>query len=525
MFSGWEMFPELKKSLGMQTSIWTLQPYYKDTRTSGDKQVFYKYCCLDSACTYEIWEKQLAYMTEAQKAHVKLNLQLLQVFLYMALRGINYDKDLAATRMQEILTQQEEALTSMKVVVSDPDFNPRSNPQLMNYLYMKLGFEKQFKIEGGRKTNILTADEEALLKLAKKYSHPFLVNLLRFRKLEGFRKQLAFNASPVDGRMRSSYNPVGTSTGRLSSSQSNEVIPGGTAKNPKKSGANLQTITKQLRVLYRADPGNYMFQCDLKGADGWTVAARAADLGDPTMLDDYFADIKPARVIGLLRLHGREVNTWSRERIVAEGAAIDDYEDGWLYFAAKRIQHGTNYGLGRRAMVNLILKDSYKYLGRSIAVKENECALLQQLYLYRYPGVKRWQEWVKKNLHETQTLPSASGHVRTFFGNPNFGNVINEALSHEPQHNTTYATNLALLRLWEDPENRGLDGSFIIEPLHQVHDAMIGQFPIERTEWAKSKLYEYFNNPITIGSVTLTIPFDGEYGPSWGNLKTGKILL
>jgi hypothetical protein len=96
--------------------------------------------------------------------------------------------------------------------------------------------------------------------------------------------------------------------------------------------------------------------------------------------------------------------------------------------------------------------------------------------------------------------------------------TVKEFLAHEPQSNTTWATNMAMLNLWNDPENRHPDGSLIIEPLHQVHDALCGQFPIDYTEWARTKIRSYFNNTLTIAGFDVVIPFDGAYGPSWGDL-------
>lgn len=57
-----------------------------------------------------------------------------------------------------------------------------------------------------------------------------------------------------------------------------------------------------------------------------------------------------------------------------------------------------------------------------------------------------------------------------------------------------------------------------IQPLHQVHDALCGQFPKVDTAWAVSKIQSYFNNPVTIAGETLVIPYDGAYGPAWGSL-------
>jgi hypothetical protein len=127
--------------------------------------------------------------------------------------------------------------------------------------------------------------------------------------------------------------------------------------------------------------------------------------------------------------------------------------------------------------------------------------------------------------------------VRQFFGRKE--EILTKAVAHEPQANTTYATNLALHKLWTDPDNRVSASSLAanpyadrvraqdfylrIQPLHQVHDALLVAFRKEGTEWAKQRIRTYFNNPITIAGQRIVIPFDGSYGESWGCLKEGKI--
>jgi hypothetical protein len=146
---------------------------------------------------------------------------------------------------------------------------------------------------------------------------------------------------------------------------------------------------------------------------------------------------------------------------------------------------------------------------------------LQNLMFSRYPGILKWHRWAESKLVADGKLSSASGQCRLFFGR-RFGEGIHETvkefLAHEPHSNTTWATNMAMLNLWNDPENRRPDGSLIIEPLHQVHDALCGQWPIIRRDWARAKLQAYFNNTLTIANREVVIPFDGAYGPSWGDL-------
>jgi hypothetical protein len=79
--------------------------------------------------------------------------------------------------------------------------------------------------------------------------------------------------------------------------------------------------------------------------------------------------------------------------------------------------------------------------------------------------------------------------------------------------------------LWYDEENLDPSGSYIIQPLHSVHDALCGQFPKDRVEWAVGRIPTYFNNPITVRGITLTIPFEGHYGEFWGDESGGEIKL
>ena len=131
-------------------------------------------------------------------------------------------------------------------------------------------------------------------------------------------------------------------------------------------------------------------------------------------------------------------------------------------------------------------------------------------------------------MFDGRDLVSASGHTRKFFSRRKSWNARarvveadqntwREYIADEPQENTTYATNLALSKLWTDPENR--QGQRLrIEPLHQVHDALIGQFRIADTEWACARIRHYFSNTLLIAGTHLIIPFEGAYGPSWGEM-------
>ena len=80
-----------------------------------------------------------------------------------------------------------------------------------------------------------------------------------------------------------------------------------------------------------------------------------------------------------------------------------------------------------------------------------------------------------------------------------------------------------LVNLSERDADHLLRGRLLIEPLHQVHDAALGQNAQVLQPWASAKIRSWFNNEIEIANTRLVIPFEGAYGPSWGEQNSGTI--
>lgn len=516
MIKGWEIFAELPRGLSTQASIWTRQPHWKDDsmyNSTGDG--LFRGCALDSAVTLEICIAQDSVLTGQSRIHYDKTIELQRPFLYMELRGISYDQSNAT----EMLRKTNKKLAALGKFLENKAGEKLRGPagalsskKLTEYLYLRGGYPAQYKKENGKKTDKLTADNEALLRLKRgRELDRFLSNVLRHRHFEGIRETLQITAD-ADKRVRCGYS-LEAETGRVKCYTS-----------PTGSGANLQTIQKALRYNYRADPGYDFFQADLEGADGWTVAGHCKRLGDPTMFDDYRAGMKPAKIIALMYWFGAEINSLDRDSLKFAHdklfPIVKKLVGEWLYLGCKRVQHGSNYLMGIPTMQLNVLRDSYKESGKPVYLEASDAKRLQDCYFTRYPGVKFWHQWAQAKLLADGQLTSASGNTRLFFGR-RFGEGLNdtvkEFLAHEPQNNTTWATNLAMLRLWSDPENRRANGSLIIEPLHQVHDALCGQWPQDCRAWARNKVRSYFQNTICIAGTELVIPFDGGWGESWGD--------
>ncbi len=624
MLKHWEQYCEMEKSLGFQASIYTEQPFYKFGRKATDQQEFFKYCCTDSAITYEINSKLTPCLSPAQQSHYNFNLETLNPLLYMELRGIRYDDALAKERLRDmqihvyreqaaldqearrlraieglcedkdLITQIQEALCYKKdperpkkgneaiynelindlattvdanglslelrgkiAVACDATMNIKSHKKFQHFLYTTCGLPTQWKKDPATKEMRPTTDYEALLKLTKNHSHPVLSRALELSRLRTREQMLSLVS--INNRVHCSYNLVGSETGRVTTSKSS--IPLGDSR----VGMNMQTVpddwdmsdpdhplTQGMRDLMVADEDCYLAKCDLKGADGWTVGAYMAMLGDPTMLDDLKFGLKPAQIVAYILKHGAtNIQLYAKDRNKLKELVSEIKKDDWEYFVSKQGIWGTCYTMGPRKLAERVFIES----DGKVNLSERQAKDFQAAIFIRY-SVKLWQSWMQRFL-DGQTYPAklsaSNGFTRRFFGRSN--EILGEALAHLPQVYTTAATLMALHRLWLDPENRTTDYeecpikvvrvAFLnaarsgfeslaelannykcflkVEPMHFVHDELVEQWRRALTAWAIDKTKQWFNNPMQIAGQTITIPFDGAYGTAWSMDEHHKI--
>ncbi len=402
---------------------------------------------------------------------------------------------------QGVLTDEERGELD---TLLDRHINVGSTKQMRAFLYEQCGFPRRYIKQGARNTDKLSVAIDALLATFRQNKDPRLALCLKLSDRKTQLETLAWKLDK-DGRMRTSLNIAGSEVGRMASNRSNTG-----------SGGNLHTISHRHRQLFLADEGCDFYQIDLKSADTWTVACECAALGDPTMLDDLRADLKQAKIVALMYKEGAAVNKMSRVEIAERCASMPK---DWLYLGCKRVVHGSNYGMGDVRMAEQILEDSYKGGGELSTFTVAQCKQLQNLYFQRYPGVKRWHERVKWLLVKDGALTAASGLRRDFFGKKDDHQTQKDAFPFCPAANTAYSCNLALLKLWQDSENRGVEGQRIARPLLTVHDAILAEAPIDRREWMLERVPVWFNNELEVAGTRFVIPFEIQRGPNWGQLK------
>jgi DNA polymerase I-like protein with 3'-5' exonuclease and polymerase domains len=135
-------------------------------------------------------------------------------------------------------------------------FNWRSPIQLKEFFYGALGLAP-IRYQGK-----VTVNRDALEKLQSHFhAQPIINHILALRDIA---KKIGVLRSEIDpdGRIRTSYNIAGTTTGRFSSS----FTDFGT-------GTNLQNIEKRLREIFVADEGMKFAQLDAEQGESRCVGA------------------------------------------------------------------------------------------------------------------------------------------------------------------------------------------------------------------------------------------------------------
>jgi DNA polymerase I-like protein with 3'-5' exonuclease and polymerase domains len=217
----------LQKGLGTIGASLTDVVYYKDdakawveNRLFEDWDNFQRYSARDSvtpleACYGNSWHPGLLATQQEQgfQRTYDLTVRPFPVLLEMMTRGVAVDLeqlDIVAVAYQEHLKEKQVQLDE---AVGKP-LNPNSSKQCMEYFYTQLGITPYLNQK--RKP---TVDKKALMRLARRpesmAAAQLIIQIRAERKLSGTYFDLDLDH---DNRLRSSWNPLGTAFGRLSSS-------------------------------------------------------------------------------------------------------------------------------------------------------------------------------------------------------------------------------------------------------------------------------------------------------------------
>lgn len=441
-------YPDFPKGLHFIASLYTDIPYYKDDGKfwikgqsgagAGAWEKGWQYNALDSVVCVEAFPKQLKDLEQFGNLEVYDHVRKrIQPLVYMMERGIRVNVEGMTQRIQKLegeLVEKQEALCKM----AGMDLNANSSKQVMAYFYGLKG-EKPYV---HHKTGNPTSDDMAMKRLIRKgYEEARLILDIR-----GLGKTLStyldLTKIDSDGRLRCSYNPVGTRYSRLSSGES---IFG--------TGMNMQNWPHWLLEFLEPDPGYIFYSFDLSQFENRVVAY----VGRIPQMIQAFEEGKDVHSLTASLIFGKPVDEISDED---GSSSLGDGRHSERYWG-KKANHGLNYNLG------------YRKFSLHCEIPESDGKFIYDRYHKMYPGVKQnYHAMVKRMLYQGRIVTNLLGRKTLFLGRLD-DMTFNEAYACIPQSTCGDVIDQhGMQPLYYEPQFRPL------EMLLQVHDSVGMQCPL-----------------------------------------------
>jgi len=401
----------------------------------------------------------------------KIELPLVQVLAEMERKGIKLDTKI----LQEFLKDIDIDLQRLTKSIYDSageEFNINSPKQLEYILFEKMKFTKGKKTKTGFSTDV-----DVLEALAKHHELP--KHILEYRQLSKLKstylEPLPKIIDPYDKRIHTTFNQMGTVTGRLSSS------------NPNLQNIPIKTeLGKQVRKAFV--PGNPDFV--LIGADYSQIELRVlAHLSEDPILIKAFQEDKDIHSQTAQEIFGIDM----------PAMVTSDFRR-----QAKIVNFGIIYGMGPKA------------LSMQLEISMQEAKKFIDKYFQKYPKVS---EYIDNELDQAIKY----GYVKTMFGrkrkipeltsgNPqieSFGRRI--AVNTPIQGSAADIIKIAMINIY----NKIKENDMSLFMLLQVHDELIFETPEkcadDMVRFIKKEMEE---------AIKLKVPLnvDVKVGKSWADL-------
>ena len=463
--------------------------------SSSETERLWIYNGLDCCVTLEVLDEMLPQLDNLTGSTYALSRALQAPVFEMNLRGIRVDERERLRAIESYGSDSERVERHLHMLVRDgvgyDGFRDsgktkawRSNASVATLLYdvCKLP-EVRRRNERGEMAR--TVNRDALEKLQIHFiTQSLIAHILTLRD---FGKKIGVLKTKIDadGRLRTSYNIAGTTTGRFSSSF-----------NDFGTGGNLQNVEERLRRIFIADPGMKFANIDLEQADSRNIGAMCWNVfRDPKYLDACESGDLHTSVAKMSRPELPWTGAIRADRAVAEQPY---YRHHSLRHVCKVLGHGTNY-----------LGSPYE-MSKHTKIEQSVIKDFQELYFRTFPAIPRLHEWVKKELIERGYLVTPFGRKRWFFGKRDERDTLKQAVAHLGQSMTADEMNHAMLALWR---------LNIVQLLLQGHDSILVQYREETENEVLPKVLEAMRVTIELETGRpFTVPVEIKVGWNWSKI-------
>ena len=533
LFHSW--YSELPKDLAFLNAFFLRKVvYWKDLAETQDHYEYYKYNCLDSWATANVWIRQMLEMPDWARHNYSLEFPLVFPCLLSEMTGIEQDEQKLLQARKQLDTQIETEVSILRKMLHCPAFNSNSPKQVLAVLHI-LGANK-----------IKSTEEKDLKKAA--LLHPLLsVIANKILTIRGLRKLVStylrldedattannFNGrAAYRGRIFYSLKPSGTDTARLASKKSAFWC-----------GLQIQNIP-------RGEPGDISYtKTTLCASDGFVLAG--VDLKSAETYDTaYISGSKPLMEI---LDSDKKFHAWNASKFF--GIPYTDIyckETGKtlnkeIYDISKRVNHGFNYNIGADTLIDTMGEDkvwkarALLKLSASMGSKGVAQYLLNQAN-NTYPEIRRdYYPWVIQEVTVKRKLTSYAVHyphhypeplelqaqiergdwTRFTFLHPDKNKLhLNSLVAHCPQSLNARTLNEAYMKVFYEialPEAKNFR-------LHaQIHDEILCSFRKGRLDLLKA-VQTRMQIPVAVRDVKgitriFTVPASLKAGPKNEGVK------
>lgn len=448
--------------------------------TSWEREQIYN--GLDSAITLECFEEMSSQLDPVSFATYSFSKSLQGPCLEMRLRGVIVDQARKAEVIDEYYDIIEVLERGLERIVREGigmvGFNWNSPKDVATLLYDRMGIPP-IKVRGAPTTNAAALERLAGYTMAQ----PIIYHILALREIS---KKIGVLRTEIDsdGRMRTSYNIAGTSTGRFSSSFSEFG-----------TGGNLQNVEESLRSIFVADPTYKFAKCDAKSGESFVVGALVWNLfSDPTYLDAC-ASGDPHTAVARICWPGLGwTGVLKSDKDIAERPYYRHYS---YRFMCKKLGHGSNYG------------GQPETLATQTRLPKSVVEAFQPMYFKAFPAIREWQRWTDSTLRKRGVLTTLTGRRRYFFGRRSSDDTFREAIAYDPQGSLADIVNRAMLRIWQK--------RYCIL-MFQDHDALTFMYPEHLEDEIVPRIMADLPEDIPLANGrTLHIPYDCKTGWNKGD--------
>ncbi len=408
--------------------------------------------------------------SELKNVYETIDLPLVPVLLRMEQAGVRIDLEVLRA-MDEKLTREMARVSEEVFTESGHRFNINSPKQLGDVLFNKMELPKPLKYGKGK---VISTAQDVLEELAAHNAVPRLV--LEYRQLAKLKSNYV-DSLPLladkDGRVHTTFNQVGTATGRLSST------------NPNLQNIPIKTeLGREIRAAFVAPPGHLLLSVDYSQIE---LRLMAHFSQDPLLVHAY--------------QHGQDIHTLTASEVFGVAAEAMDKE---TRNRAKAVNFGIVYGISAFG------------LAANLGIDQKEARLYIDRYFERYAGVRAY---IDRVLEETRT----EQRVRTLFGrsrpipdiqsrNANLRGFAERTAVNTPLQGTAAdLIKIAMIRI----DKRLADEKRRARMTLQVHDELLFDVPEDEAEAVRAMVREEMEHVIEL---SVPIVVDAELGANWRDL-------